>query len=69
MMLLAIPDTSPGECPLPSHMHLSTERASPQPMYYSRYVHTHTGTLKHYRTQALDVLTQLKQLGEKETFD
>lgn len=69
MMLLAILDMSPNECPPPSPMHLSAERAGPQPKYNSHYVHTHNGTLKHYWSQALSVLTQLRQPGEKETSD
>lgn len=52
MMLLAIPDMSPGECAPPSHMHLSAERAGPQ----ARYAYTHTRTLKHHWIQALNVL-------------
>lgn len=67
-MLLAILDMSRGEYPPTVPMHLSAERAGPQPTYSSICVHTHTGTLKHYWSQALDVLTQPKQLGDKESF-
>lgn len=51
MMLLAIQNISIGECPPPSHMHLSSKSASVrQPVYdNSNHVHIQNNcTIKHY---------------------